>query len=202
MSGEYSTDDDLTTDAIPSPPRDEVNKEKDENVEELGHINGQPKMKTKSRVFKKPKKSTPTAFASVINISNANGIHVGSNYNVYLNKTENTQKTDYTITHAIKTLFDSTVPVDRKHLLFLVPHINEEWRNTARILDYSDGQISQFYEDYIRSGIKEVKYQLLLDWIQNEDDAATVARLSKALWETNQQDAVKRWSETFIGDKR
>jgi hypothetical protein len=42
----------------------------------------------------------------------------------------------------------------------------------------------------------------LLDWIQNEDDAATVARLSKALWETNQQDAVKRWSETFIGDKR
>ncbi|XP_044256597.1 protein immune deficiency [Tribolium madens] len=191
MSDESNCD--LTTDAIPSPPRDEVKQEETEPT------NIPPKMKTKTRVFKKSKKSEPTAFASVINISNANGIHVGSNYNVYLSKTETQpQKKDYIVTEPIRRLFDSGVPVDRKALIFLSPHINEHWRTMARALDFSDGQISQFYEDYIRSGIKEVIYQLLLDWIQNDADRATVGKLSKVLWDTNQQDAVKRWSEYII----
>ena len=71
-------------------------------------------------------------------------------------KTENSSQKDYVVTDAINALFDSTVPVERKHLLFVSPHMNEHWRTTARLLDYSDGQISQFYEDYSRAGIKEV----------------------------------------------
>ncbi|EFA11587.1 protein immune deficiency [Tribolium castaneum] len=191
---------DLTTDAIPSPPRDEVKKEETDETEPT---NIPPKTKTKTRVFKKPKKSGPSAFASVINISNANGIHVGSNYNVYLsNKSETqSQQQHYIVTEAIRGLFHSDVPVDRKDLIFLSPHINEHWRTMARALDFSDGQVSQFYEDYIRSGVKEVIYQLLLDWIQNEADCATVGKLSKVLWDTNQQDAVQRWSEYVIKNK-
>ncbi|RZB39060.1 uncharacterized protein BDFB_003309 [Asbolus verrucosus] len=95
--------DDLTTDAIPSPPRDHVKTGTDEE----GNFEN----------------DNNTPFASVINISNANGIHIGSNYNVI--------------------------------------------------------------------------YQMLLDWIQNEGTAATVGKLATALWETNQQDVVKRWSENF-----
>ena len=71
-------------------------------------------------------------------------------------KTENSSQKDYVVTDAINALFDSTVPVERKHLLFVSTHMNEHWRTTARLLDYSDGQISQFYEDYSRAGIKEV----------------------------------------------
>ena len=60
MSGQSNSDDDLTTDAIPSPPRDEVINEKKDEYEEPEHINVHPKIKTKPKVFGKPKKARHT----------------------------------------------------------------------------------------------------------------------------------------------
>lgn len=63
---------------------------------------------------------------------------------------------NFTVTPAIKSMFISNDPVTKDDILFLAPHLNSQWRDTARALRYSDGQIDQFYEDFIRSGIKEV----------------------------------------------
>lgn len=103
------------------------------------------------------------AFASVINISNANNVHIGSNYNIALSKQEKSDqqqqqnnKEDFVITEAIQNMFANSSPVNKQHIGLLSTHMGEGWRDTARALDYSDGQISQIYISNIHTGLKEV----------------------------------------------
>jgi len=191
--------DDLTTDAIPSAPRDEeeINEEAKDHIN--FHFRNATSNKRQKSKFEKFKHETPEfPMMSIVNISHATGVQFGNNFNIYMNKTDGTgNKKDFVVTDAIRTLFTSTLPVTKENISFISAHVNEQWRETARTLHYSPGQISQFYENHSRSGLKEVIYQFLLDWIQNEVDAATVGKLSNALWKTNQQDAVIRWSKNF-----
>lgn len=173
MSAGNNSEDDLTTDAVPSPPRDEIKEQRTENATQ----NVPPRTKTK--VFKKPKKVGPSgktpksefefnlailvSASNVINIKNSQGIHVGSDYKIYINsnKAETPKQKDFVVTDTINELFTSERLVERKDLIFISLHINEHWRTMARALDFSDGRISHFYEDYIKSGIKEVLFLIL-----------------------------------------
>ncbi|KAJ8947136.1 hypothetical protein NQ318_002497 [Aromia moschata] len=87
------------------------------------------------------------------------------------------------------------IPLTRDDLLFVATHMDERWQDIARALNFSEGQIQQFIIDHKHYRLKEVIYQFLLDWTQNEPTEATVGTLSNVLWENNQKDVVKRWSE-------
>lgn len=78
--------------------------------------------------------------------------------------------------------------------MFVSTHMDEGWRDVLRALNYSDGQISQFYENHSKDGVKEVIYQCLLDWTRIEPDDATLSKLSQVLWNNSQKDVVQRWS--------
>lgn len=80
--------------------------------------------------------------------------------------------------------------VTKKDIMFVSGNIGEGWRNLFRMLDYIEAQIDQFYESHIQKGVKEVIYQLLLDWIQNEADNATFSKLTNALWNSDHKEVV------------
>lgn len=193
---------DLTTDAVPNLRTEASAKEKtrEESGEEIKdydeEVNTNNVGRNPFRGFAKFKKSrVPTAQATIINISNSNGIHVGDQY-VY-NVKDRSEKTAKKIreTDSIKGLKTSQVSLDRETLLFVAKHMNESWKDTIRKLDYSDGQIDQFVIDNQHLGTKEIIFQILLDWSQNEPEKATFGNLSIVLWNHDQQDVVKRMSE-------
>lgn len=176
----------LTTDASPSAPRDEkeLNNEKptDEAVGQDQQHNKEPaarcdikecvdtkkktKCKTKKisnqgkysfRICKLCANPFISAYANVINISNSNGIHIGSNYTVN-QTTPKTQKKkpDIVKTDAINLLLNSTTLVTTKDIVFISNNIGEGWRDLFRLMDYIEAQIDQFYETHIYKGVKEV----------------------------------------------
>lgn len=97
------------------------------------------------------------AYASIININNSTDVHVGAKvtYNV-LNRSEKTEKPEIIETNAIKILRNNSNPLTEQDLLFVAAHIDERWRDIGRALNYSDGQIEQFFINNNNYGIKEV----------------------------------------------
>lgn len=195
----------LTTDAVPdrrNPIISETTKENgpEDSEEEIQQCDKDRITNLKKNPFKgftKFKKSRiPTAQATIININNSNGIHVGDQY-VYNVNNDRSEKPVSKVKEidAIRTLKKSQTPVQRDDLLFIATHMNESWKDTIRQLNYSEGQIDQFYLDHIQLGLKEVIFQLLLSWSQNETKEATIGKLISILWNSNQQDVVQRFVE-------
>lgn len=192
----------LTIDAVPNPKvQENTNNIHEDNEDEMKDCNEEVRIpNVKQNPFKhlpKFKKSKfSTAQATIINISHANGIHVGDQY-IY-NASDRSEKSRKNIkeTDAIKALKLSSSKLTRDDLIFIATHMNESWRDAIRELDYSDGQIEQGYADYHDSGIKEVIYQLLLSWSQKEPEKATLGYISNILWNNDQRDVVQRLSVT------
>lgn len=204
-----SSVDDLTTDAVPSPsrkPTAEKNKDNDDNFsddysdihEEAEDIKQEfPPDGKYTQIKHDGSIPIPTqATTTVINISHANGVHVGNQttYNINYRRSENPQRNIIQETRAIKCLKTCDRPLDRNDLLFVSEHIDETWRDIARDLAYSEGQIKQFHLDHHHLGTKEVIFQFLLDWIRMQPSEATVGRLCQMLWDREHRDVVKLWS--------
>lgn len=94
--------------------------------------------------------------ANVINITQSHGIHIGSNYTIMMNNPTKDKSKNIVETEAIQSLFNNKSLLKRNQLLFVSTHMDEGWRDTIRALNYSDGQISQFYQNHFTYGIKEV----------------------------------------------
>ncbi|CAH1955527.1 unnamed protein product [Acanthoscelides obtectus] len=195
-------DSNLTTDAVPN-PRDENRNDFQDTPPETLHANSaffnHKRLKQKLTRLKKTTSAFPGQ-ATIININNSKDVHVGDT--IYYNVSEafETPKPKEYIEEnsVIRNLFSSQEPVSRDDILFVSTHVNGTWQDVGRALDYSEGQIEQFVLDHNTYGIKEVIYQLLLDWMQNEPSRATKGNLSKVLWEKDQRSVVKRWSEKFL----
>ncbi|CAH0562047.1 unnamed protein product [Brassicogethes aeneus] len=191
-------DNNLTTDAMPSPPRDEnqENNEKRENNDKQSESNEcfeEEPIKQNRTGRDNPRNCSSNI---MVNISNSNHVHVGSNTTIVLNKKEAKKK--YQMTDSVRRLMENRKPVSKSDISFLATHIGDGWKNTARNLDYSEGQINQLYIDNHSHGVREVIYQFLLDWIQNEPEKATVSKLALTLWEADEKDAVNRWSKELV----
>ncbi|KAG5872860.1 hypothetical protein JTB14_002913 [Gonioctena quinquepunctata] len=203
------SNEDLTTDALPS-PRSSVDKEGNENVrqdddenekvpqvdEEDTHFpnnsSSASSSKTAFRRISQPSGGTPVY--QMVNINNSSGVHVGNNYVHHHNGGEITKKTEIIETPAIKSMKLSSDHLTREDMLFVSTHMDSTWKDVAREMKYSEGEISQFICDHQHSGIKEVIFQVFLDWYQNNPTDATVGNLCIILWNNNQKDVVRRWS--------
>lgn len=124
-----------------------------------------------------------------INISNAKNFHFGNSYNIFA-RTPSTDSATATnkpattetrkVTPEMKAMSRSLDVLDLDAMDVIATHLDARWKELARRLGFSDGQIHQFYEDHHVRGVKEVIFQFLLEWKQNEDP--TLGKTVKILW--------------------
>lgn len=104
----------------------------------------------------------------MINVSHSQHVHVGSNTTIVFNKKEAKKK--YQINDNIKVLMGKTNPLTKDHIAFLSSHIGEGWKNAARALNYSEGQIDQFFIDNCTLGLREVSLFFIFCLIMSRQD--------------------------------
>lgn len=83
----------------------------------------------------------------------------------------------------------STEPLVYRTMDVVSTHLGQGWRDVARHLGFSDGQIEQLFEENHPKGIKEVIYQFLLDYSRN-DDNASLGHLTRILWKNGNKETV------------
>ncbi|XP_023175011.1 protein immune deficiency [Drosophila hydei] len=152
----------------------------------------------------------------VMNFSNASNLHFGSVYNFNQNLTGCSSRKGSTSTTedvagalpadgkvrhsvprktvSIVAMMQSQQEPDERLLDAVATHLGEGWKQVMRDLGHSEGQIEQAIIDHQMHGnIKEVIYQLLLQWLRSADDGvATVGRLTTLLWESQHRECVQR----------
>ncbi|KAM8712799.1 hypothetical protein ACLKA7_013172 [Drosophila subpalustris] len=152
----------------------------------------------------------------VMNFSNASNLHFGSVYNFNQNLSASSSRKSSTSateegaaplaitpdgkrhlprkTVSIVTMMQSQDEPDVRLLDTVATHLGEGWKQVMRQLGHSEGQIEQAIIDHQMHGnIKEVIYQLLLQWVRGADDGvATVGHLTTLLWETQHRECVQR----------
>ncbi|KAH8407444.1 hypothetical protein KR222_001266 [Zaprionus bogoriensis] len=156
----------------------------------------------------------------VMNFSNASNLHFGSVYNFNQNLSACSSRKNSTATStgtgnsateelasptdgkrhlprktvSIVTMMQSQEEPDPRLLDAVATHLGEGWKHVMRELGHSEGQIEQAIIDHQMHGnIKEVIFQLLLQWVRGADDSvATVGRLTTLLWETQHRECVQR----------
>nr|WMZ41595.1 Imd protein [Altica viridicyanea] len=199
----------LTTDALPNPRNNEKIEETNETIKDNQNQSNSDQNRKKSKTYFSTKKSNTRKFtppsAPTINIVDSNHIQFGNTFHhIQLGNTfhfnygnANSTKRDVPNipeTPAIRSLKESTVPLTKQDLLYVAGYLNEEWKDVARALGFEDGQIESFLHDN-RESIKEAKYQLLLDWYQNEPKEPTIGEFCKVLWNNNQKEIVLKLAE-------
>ncbi|XP_050466353.1 protein immune deficiency [Cataglyphis hispanica] len=162
-----------------------------------------PRTKTKS---KQNKYSQGTNVINY-NIVNSNGVKIGSrtsyicNINQYpaSNNASGAQseaswsKPKYrSMPENVEELSTCKEELAFNDMLLIKTHIGHGWRDVARRLSYSDGQIEQFEENYRHKGTDEIIYQLLLDWKQANTRDAQLGMLVSILWSCQEYDCVER----------
>ncbi|XP_020290593.1 uncharacterized protein LOC109858091 isoform X2 [Pseudomyrmex gracilis] len=166
---------------------------------------------TSESEHKRPKAKTKTKHAqgtSVVsyNIVNSNGVNIGSrtSYICNVNQYPTTQseaaswsKPKYRpMPESVEELSTCDDELAFNDMLIIKTHVGHGWRDVARRLSYSDGQIEQFEENYRHKGIDEVIYQLLLDWKQANTRDAKLGILVSILWSCQEYDCVERLAAT------
>lgn len=95
----------------------------------------------------------------------------------------------------VSALSKSPEPLDLAAMDIIAAHMDGTWKDLARRLRFSDGQIHQFHEDHHIRGIKEVIYQFLLEWKQNADP--TLGTTVKALWANKNDEVIQKLVEEY-----
>uniref|UniRef100_A0A1B0GLN5 Death domain-containing protein n=1 Tax=Lutzomyia longipalpis TaxID=7200 RepID=A0A1B0GLN5_LUTLO len=136
-----------------------------------------------------------TQACNVFQFTNVNNLHIGSVFNITTEAggaeggrrtsprprvTENGERI-FRKTPSIDAMMKSQERLEHEHIEIIATHLGEDWRNVARDLGYSQGQIDQLLEDNHINGIKEVIYQMILGWTQ-DDTTATLGRITEILW--------------------
>ena len=161
-----------------------------------------PNVKTK----KKSKQYRYSQGAHVVNynIINSNGVKIGPktsyicNINQFSSKDAETSEERGSKVEVrqmpanIKDLCASTEEINLEDIFIIKTYMGRGWRDVARKLLYSDGQIDQFEENYRFRGIGEVVYQILLDWKQANTKDAEIGKLVKVLWTCREYDCAEQ----------
>lgn len=211
---ENERDDDVAThrqksvpdDARPTTPTDFCTK-----PEDLGDA----KSTNESKEYKRPRTKTKSKHSkysqgtNVINynIVNSNGVKIGSrtsyicNVNQYSANNASAAQPEAaswskpkhrSMPENVEELSTCREELAFDDMFVIKTHVGHGWRDVARRLSYSDGQIEQFEENYKHKGIDEVIYQLLLDWKQVNTRDAQLGTLVSILWSCQEYDCVER----------
>ncbi|XP_076284484.1 death domain-containing immune deficiency protein [Lasioglossum baleicum] len=191
-------------DSAPTNTRSETT-EKDKEKSPTCDSRQRRKSNTKTSSTRTKSKQCPQSARVVnYNIINSNGVKIGSRTSYICNVNQFPKKDTASSDESKSKSQELQMPANVKHLcectdevtledIFVVKtHIGHGWRDVARRLFYSDGQIEQFEENYAFRGISEVIYQIFLDWKQANTKAAEIGHLTNALWVCQEYDCAKR----------
>nr|XP_023023824.1 uncharacterized protein LOC111511976 [Leptinotarsa decemlineata] len=106
-----------------------------------------------------------SAVYQMVNISYSKGVHIGDNIVHNHNGLETFKKTNIVETAAIKSLKLRSDRLTREDLLFVSTHMDSSWKDVARAMKFSEGEISQFVCDHQHSGIKEVRSFTIIHYL-------------------------------------
>uniref|UniRef100_A0A1L8DKT7 Putative receptor-interacting serine/threonine-protein kinase 1 n=1 Tax=Nyssomyia neivai TaxID=330878 RepID=A0A1L8DKT7_9DIPT len=147
---------------------------------------------------------------NVFQFTNVNNLHIGSVFNITTEaggtegarrvsprarRTQNGERV-YRKTPSIDAMMRCPDRLEHEHIEIIATHLGEDWRNVARDLGYSQGQIDQLIEDNHIIGIKEVIYQMILGWTQ-EDTSASLGRITEILWRRTPHQEVVYYLKEF-----
>ncbi|XP_011145967.1 uncharacterized protein LOC105187066 [Harpegnathos saltator] len=179
-------------------------------AEDLGHTD---EPTNESKQYKRPRTRTRVKHAKYsqgmnvvnYNIVNSNGVKIGSrtsyicnvNYATNNNATAQPEASWSKPKHRsmpqnVEELSACDEELTFDDMITVKTHVGHGWRDVARRLSYSDGQIEQFEENFRHKGVDEVIYQLLLDWKQANTRDARLGTLVSALWSCQEYDCVER----------
>ncbi|XP_011629961.2 LOW QUALITY PROTEIN: uncharacterized protein LOC105422322 [Pogonomyrmex barbatus] len=195
----------MPNDARPTTPTD-FNFTK---LEDLGNTRSTSESKEykRSKTKTKPKYSKSSQGTSIVNynIVNSNGVKIGSrtsyicnvnqyptNNNAAQSETSQSKPKYRPMPENVEELSTCKEELAFDDMFIIKIHVGHGWRDVARRLSYSDGQIEQFEENYRHKGIDEVIYQLLLDWKQANTRDAQLGTLVSILWSCQEYDCVER----------
>ncbi|XP_012537876.1 protein immune deficiency isoform X2 [Monomorium pharaonis] len=194
----------MPNDARPTTPTDFCTKSEDL---------GDTRSTSESKEYKRPRTKTKSKHskysqgANIVNynIVNSNGVKIGSRTSYICNvnqypasnnataQSETASKPKYrSMPENVEELSTCEEELGFDEMLVIKTHVGHGWRDVARRLSYSDGQIDQFEENYRHKGIDEVIYQLLLDWKQANTRDAQLGTLVNILWSCQEYDCVER----------
>ncbi|XP_021914616.1 receptor-interacting serine/threonine-protein kinase 1 isoform X2 [Zootermopsis nevadensis] len=180
---------DLKTDSIPDAPREIIN----DQETDASHT-----LPPKEEIINEERKASQKKPSTVVyQISNSNGIRIGPDVNLTIvqnspsTKTQSAPKENRTI----RGLQESKQQVTREHIRLVAPHVGEHWREVGRTLNLTDGRLEQIEQDHYKEGMREVVYQVLLEWIRVNASEARLGELTNALWKSAEYSAVKKLAE-------
>ncbi|XP_015184556.1 PREDICTED: uncharacterized protein LOC107070659 [Polistes dominula] len=197
-----------TSDFSPKKPKNLDNDDNDIDKEDLPSTNTfreykKPNVKTKT----KSRTTKPSQSANVVNynIVNSNGVKIGARTSYICNinnfTTDKSVPMDTTncskpksrlMPENVESLTRCEDEITFDDMFIIKTHIGHGWKDVARRLSYSDGQIEQFEENYRHKGVDEIMYQLLLDWKQANTKDAQIGNLIDVLWFCQEYDCAER----------
>nr|WCL52347.1 immune deficiency protein [Gryllodes sigillatus] len=159
-------------------------------AQEKKRRNSKPNSKPQTS-FGIPRINTPGA-ANMICINNASNVHIGNNISINVvgqaysqrsaSKSPSPEPRSSEKSQEVKEACKSTTPVIIEDLYTITEHVGSRWTKLGERLGYSKEQMEQFHEDHHEMGLKEVIYQMLLDWKQYKGPEAQVGLLCHCLW--------------------
>lgn len=156
-----------------------------------------PNSMPKSSKNKKEKKKSSEPSTVVYQISNSNGIHIGPDVKMTFVQNSSSTKAQPPPkeTKTTRGLLESKQQVTRDQIRLVAPHVGQNWREVGRTLKLTDGRLEQILQDHSKEGMKEVVYQILLEWMRVNGSDARLGELTKALWVSCEYSAVIQLEE-------
>ncbi|XP_031825438.1 death domain-containing immune deficiency protein isoform X2 [Nomia melanderi] len=193
----------LTNGSVPTNTNPDTQEEKEIK---FPTCDSKPRSKPDVKTKTKPKQFKQSQGTRVVNynIVNSNGVKIGARTSYICNVNQFPSKHTGPSDDSWSKPSTQQMPINVKHLctcideitledIFIIKtHIGHGWKDVARRLSYSDGQIEQFEENYRYKGISEVIYQILLDWKQANTKDASIGNLTNLLWVCQEYDCATR----------
>lgn len=136
----------------------------------------------------------------VFQIKNAKNVHIGNSFTFNSANPEEERTRSSTsnnngsvkwanlkLSDTIRQMMDCEDELDTEMMITISRHLGYEWKNFARTLEYSDGQVQVFECD--NETLSERIYQFILDWSRN-DDEPTLGKMVNLLWQHMHKETV------------
>ncbi|XP_026320250.1 uncharacterized protein LOC113230505 [Hyposmocoma kahamanoa] len=96
----------------------------------------------------------------------------------------------------IVSLMECTSKPTRKYLLHTAAYTGRTWRRTFVNIGIDEQIIENYLYENPREPIREIRYQILLDWLRNSENA-TLGYLSANLWENGHRQLVNELASMY-----
>ncbi|XP_046753741.1 protein immune deficiency [Diprion similis] len=181
-----------------------------ENSSSAGNFKSEARSRSPRGYAKSKRKTSPNANVVNYNIINGTGINIGPKV-IYVSKVTHqygeNSKTNAEgfpqkpkvkpMPHDVMEISKSKKEISRDDIFVIKTHIGYGWRDVARKLGYSEGQVEQFEENYKDKGIAEVVYKLLLDWKQAKAEDAQLGQLISIIWSCREYDCAEQLADSY-----